>query len=247
MSTGSLAATAGPLRSTIQAVRAALLRGDRFHCPLCRTTFRKFLPAGIHRRPNALCPGCGSLERHRLLVTALEKLWREGSLSSSGRMLHVAPEAMLANWFCRSFDYLSIDLDGSLAMMAMDLTNLVFPDHSFDAIVCNHVLEHVPQDRKALSELYRVMKPGGWGSIQVPMDGAETREDPTVTDPRERLRLFGQEDHVRQYGHDFLERLEEAGFELLRIEKADLLDQDGLARISVDCEDEVVLVRRPMA
>lgn len=245
MITGSLAPSGGRFRSSVRALRAALLRGDRFHCPLCDTTYRRFLAAGISRRPNALCPGCGSLERHRLLLAALEALWADGRLSFGGRMLHVAPEAVMANRFRHSFDYVSIDLDGSLAMMAMDLTDLTFPDESFDAIICNHVLEHVPDDCKALSEIHRVMKPGGWGSIQVPMDGATTREDLTVTDPRERLRLFGQEDHVRQYGYDFLGRLSQAGFDILRIGKADLLDAHGIGRLSVDCEDEVILVRRP--
>lgn len=245
MNTGSLASAGGRIRSSVRVLRAALLRGDRFHCPLCETSYRRFLPAGIRPRPNALCPGCGSLERHRLLITALDKLWAEGVLSSGGQMLHVAPEKAMADRFQRFFDYVSIDLDGSLAMMAMDLTDLTFPDESFDAIICNHVLEHVPDDRKALSELHRVMKPGGWGSIQVPMDGATTREDLTVTDPRERLRLFGQEDHVRQYGRDFLERLSQAGFDILRIEKTNLLDADGMERLSVDSEDEAVLVRRP--
>lgn len=245
MMTGSLAPSGGRIRSSVRALRASLLRGDRYYCPVCDTGYRRFLAAGIRPRPNALCPGCGSLERHRLLVSILDRLWADGRLPSGGRLLHVAPEAALADRFRRSFDYLSIDLDGSQAMMAMDLTDLTFPDRSFDAVVCNHVLEHVPDDRKALSELYRVMRPGGWGSIQVPMDGAVTREDPAVTDPGERLRLYGQEDHVRQYGRDFLDRLSQAGFEVLIIGKVDLLDSSEIERLSVDCEQEALLVRRP--
>ncbi len=155
--------------------------------------------------------------------------------------MHVAPESCLAEKFRKEYDYLSIDLDGKRAMMAMDLTATAFADEAFDAIVCNHVLEHVPNDKKALQELYRVLKPGGWASLQVPIKGDLTREDLSITDPKERLRLYGQEDHVRYYGHDFADRLQEAGFEVLLLPKSDLLASDELERISVACEYEVIL------
>ncbi len=108
------------------------------------------------------------------------------------------------------------------------------------------MLEHVPDDRTAISELYLVLKPGGWGSIQVPMRGDVTHEDPDVTDPQERHRLYGQDGHVRQYGNDFIDRLRDAGFEVLILSKQELLDPDRLNRLSVACEDEVVLVTRPL-
>lgn len=160
-------------------------------------------------------------------------------------MLHVAPEGALSRLFSPDFDYVSIDLDGSQAMMAMDITALIFDDESFDVVICNHVLEHVPDDRRAMDELYRVMKRGGWGSLQVPMIGDITQEDLSITDPAERSRLYGQDDHVRQYGRDFLERLREAGFEVNDYRKEDWLSPDELARLSVDCEESVMLVRRP--
>lgn len=158
--------------------------------------------------------------------------------------MHVAPETCLADKFKKEYDYLSIDLDGEKAMMAMDITALTFEDESFNAIVCNHVLEHIPDDRKAMKELFRVLKPGGWASIQVPIKGDVTQEDLSVTDPKERLRLYGQEDHVRYYGRDFADRLKAAGFEVLLIPKSDLLKPDELDRISVDLENEVILCRK---
>ena len=162
-------------------------------------------------------------------------------------MLHVAPEPVLAKKFEQRFgEYVSIDLDGKRAMKAMDVTALSFADQYFDAIVCNHVLEHVPDDRTAIAELYRGIQTGGWGSIQVPMKGDVTHEDPSVTDPQERYRLYGQDDHVRQYGSDFIERLRGAGFEVLILPKQELLDPENLGRLSVACEDEVVFVTRPL-
>ena len=235
------------LRGIGRRLRAFLLRGSRFHCPLCAANYRRFRPAGDPPRENAVCPGCASLERHRLLWMALEKQWRKGVLRVGDRMLHIAPELVLAKKFEQRFgDYVSIDLDDGRAMEAMDVTALTFGDEYFDAIVCNHVLEHVPDDRTAISELYRVLKPGGWGSIQVPMRGEVTHEDPSVTDAEERRRLYGQDDHVRQYGSDFINRLRDAGFEVLILSKQELLDPDMLERLSVACEDEVVLVTRPL-
>jgi len=223
-----------------QRLSALLPGGDRFYCPLCEKNYRAFKTFGVIPRPNAMCPGCGSLERHRLLWMTLQKLWNSGKLPKDGKVLHVAPEESLTAKFKDGFDYLSADLNGSRAMVAMDITSIDFPAEYFDAVICNHVLEHIPDDRKALAELYRVLKTGGWASIQVPMKGEKTFEDLSVTDPKERERLFGQFDHVRQYGMDFLDRLREAGFEVQVLGKTDLFGPDELAKISVDCENEVV-------
>jgi SAM-dependent methyltransferase len=219
------------------------MRGKGCYCPLCNTEYRRFLPAGVSARQNAVCPGCGSYERHRLLWIALEslKLTRLG-----GRLLHVAPEPCLTKNFRKAFEYLSIDLDGSRAMRAMDVTNLTLPDQQFDLVICNHVLEHIPNDGRALSELYRVMKPGAFGSIQVPMKGEVTEEDLKITDPEIRKSVYGQADHVRQYGNDFKERLGSAGFEVISLPKEKLATAQELFRLSVACENEVILVKRPL-
>lgn len=234
------------IRKFLAKIRNLALTGNRYYCTLCARGFRRFLTVGDPPRPNAMCPGCASLERHRLLWHVLQERWRDGTLANGGRLLHVAPELVLADIFKRQFEqYVSIDLDGTQAMHAMDITDLSFADGSFDAIVCNHVLEHVPNDRIAIAELFRVLKPGGWGSIQVPMAGAVTQEDLSISDPVERRRLYGQEDHVRMYGSDYTNRLREAGFEVTRLPKLDLLDPNGLARIAVECEKEVILVSKP--
>ncbi len=129
-------------------------------------------------------------------------------------MLHIAPELQLSRLFRAqpSLDYLSADLKSPRAMVKMDITDIPYPDHTFDVIYCSHVLEHVPDDRKAMRELHRVLKPGGWAILQVPITAKATVEDPAVTDPQERLRLYGQIDHVRRYGPDYKDRLVEAGF-----------------------------------
>ncbi|WP_206732452.1 class I SAM-dependent methyltransferase [Janthinobacterium sp. 17J80-10] len=162
-------------------------------------------------------------------------------------MLHVAPEACLTkNWKILYKDYVTVDLFAQNVKVRADVTELCFPNACFDAIVCNHVLEHVPDDAKALAELYRSLKPGGWGSIQVPVLGEITQEDASVTDPAERLLKFGQSDHVRQYGADFKQRLEQAGFIVLEISKTEFLDSEAGQRISAECENGVTLVIKPV-
>lgn len=234
------------LLSGLRQARALTLRGNQFYCPLCEGVYRKFLPAGVIPRPNAICPGCESFERHRLLWLTLQALWETRTITKGGRMLHVAPEAAIAKKFQEDYDYLSVDLDGSNAMQAMDITAINIANGNFDAIVCNHVLEHIPEDRKALAELYRVLKPGGWASIQVPIMGETTQEDLSITDPQEREQLYGQSDHVRQYGKDFKLRLEEAGFKVLVIPKEELLNPDILAKISVESEIDVWICRKSL-
>ena len=221
-----------------------MLRGSLYYCPLCQTSYSKFLSAGTPPRPNSRCPGCDSLERHRLLWVSLDHLQTQGALSKGGRLLHVAPESSLAKELRKDYEYMSVDISAPGVQAKTDITALCFSDECFDAIICNHVLEHVPNDRKALSELYRVLKHGGWGSIQVPMRKGETQEDPAVIDPVERERLYGQADHVRRYGEDFRERLQTAGFDVFELRKEDLLDPIALERLSVACEESVMLVRK---
>jgi SAM-dependent methyltransferase len=184
------------------------------YCPCCKAHLRRFTPAGLIPRPEAKCPVCGSLERHRLIWLYLN---RKTDLfdGQQKKMLHVAPESQLVRLFEKRdyIDYLSADLFAH-AMVKRDITEIHYPDNTFDVIYCSHVLEHVCDDRKAMGEFYRVLKPGVWAILQVPITADTTFEDPTVISPEERERLFGQNDHVRRYGPDYKDRLMEAGFSL---------------------------------
>jgi len=228
------------VKSLIEKIISLSLRGNRFYCPLCDKKFHKFLSYGERKRANAQCPECGSLERHRLLWFALKHLESNGKFKKNGCLLHIAPENCLSHIFKQKYDYISIDLDFRKAMIAMDITKLGFADSCFDAIVCNHVLEHIVDDTKALNELYRVLKTGGWAVVQVPIFGKITQEDFSVSDPEERKRLYGQHDHVRTYGIDFFDRLKNAGFNVFPISKHELLSPEQLEHLSVLCEKEVV-------
>jgi SAM-dependent methyltransferase len=170
-------------------------------------------PVGPNRA-NARCPNCGARKRQRYMRLYLER--NTNLLIDRLRVLHVAPERIFEEWLGSqpNLDYVSTDLERPRAMVKADITDLPFPDDSFDVILCSHVLEHVVDDRKAMRELHRVLRPGGWAVVLVPIDfsRAETFEDPTVVAPADRQRLFGQDDHVRVYGRDFTARLEEAGF-----------------------------------
>jgi SAM-dependent methyltransferase len=147
---------------------------------------------------------------------------------SPKRLLHVAPEPMLESVFrsAGGVDYLSGDLDDPRAMIRLDITDLDADDSSFDCFFCSHVLEHVPDDMRAMRELCRVLRPGGWGMIQIPITAAHTIEDPSVVSPSERLRLYGQSDHVRRYGPDVIDRLHDAGFVVEKIDAASIVDRE---------------------
>ena len=204
-----------------------LYLGKGKQCPLCGCQRRKFLPYGyVTSRENALCPNCLSLERHRLLW-----LWlvRESDIGRGAmalpKMLHIAPEVALMRKFEKMYAstpdrYVTADLESPLADMHFDVQQIPLEAESFDAIICNHIMEHVEDDGKALRELYRIMRRGGWGVILSPveLEREKTFEDDTITDPAERTRIFGQYDHRRIYGRDYAARLREAGFEVYDID-----------------------------
>jgi SAM-dependent methyltransferase len=224
-----------------------LARGEGVECPCCGGRFRRFVPYGVRpRRPEAQCPGCGAVERHRLLWLFLRE--RTDLLVRPQRLLHVAPEEVFAVRLraLPSLRYLSADLASPLAMLRADVQRLPHPDACFDAILCHHVLEHVPDDRAAMSELRRVLRPGGWAILQSPIDKdlPATLEDAGVTDPRERERLFGQSDHLRQYGRDYEARLREAGFEVRAERFFKTLPPERRARHGLKGET-IWLCRRP--
>lgn len=191
---------------------AVFLRGNQVTCPVCKKSFRKFLPYGRKSRENALCPNCLSLERHRLIWLFLQE--ETDFFSSPLKVLHIAPELCFIDRFERlsNIEYLTGDIESPLAKVKMDVHQIPFEDDTFDVVFCNHVLEHVEDDILACTEINRVLKKGGWGILQSPVYGiATTLEDPTVTDPSERERLFGQRDHLRKYGLDYARRLSKSG------------------------------------
>ncbi|MBU7006399.1 class I SAM-dependent methyltransferase [Phosphitispora fastidiosa] len=186
------------------------------YCPCCNNYFYMFLPFGVESnlRPNAKCPVCGSLERHRLLWLYFKT--NTNLFSDKLKVLHFAPEYIIQKELKSkpNVDYISADLISDLAMVKMDITDISFKENTFDVILCNHVLEHIVDDGLAMRELYRVLKPGGWAVLQVPIDvnRKKTFEDPAIATPEERQRVFGQYDHVRMYGLDYVDRVRAAGF-----------------------------------
>ncbi len=193
------------------------MKGNNVHCNICDSNFRKFMPYGrFNPRDNALCPNCLSLERHRLIWHYLQT--KTDFFSSSIRVLHIAPEHCFIDRFeaIHKDNYITADIESPLAKVKMDVHDIPFGENEFDAVFCNHVLEHVESDVKVLAEFYRVLKPGGWAILQCPVDYRleTTYEDPSITDPREREKAFGQDDHVRVYGRDYGKHLAQVGFEV---------------------------------
>jgi SAM-dependent methyltransferase len=202
--------------------------GKAYRCPVCCSNVRLLKPLGydlpviIEKQitgsglRKAMCPVCSSSDRVRLLFLFLKS--KTNLFSQPLKLLHLAPEKPLSDIFIKhkNIDYLTADLNPEQVMIQMDITAIQFPDNTFDAILCNHVLEHIPDDRKAMNELYRVLKPGGWAILQVPVSRIleQTYEDFTITSPQEREKHFGQKDHVRIYGKDYSRRLQEAGFKV---------------------------------
>lgn len=218
------------LRNRVYRTQERLIHfGFNQQCPMCNASVRRFFPEGERHavlfdlnviggglRDGAICPICNSVDRERLVYLFLN----ERQLVKSGmRMMHVAPEAVLGGWLRHHIGtgYMSADLMANFVDQKVDLTDIPYPNGTFDAIICNHVLEHIPADDKAMSEVYRMLKPEGWAILQVPigLKLESTIEDPSVTDPAERQRRFGQDDHIRIYAADnYVERLKLAGFDV---------------------------------
>lgn len=190
-------------------------KGNNFTDPIDGKSYRKFLPYGYGKqRENALSPGTLSLERHRQMWLYLQN--ETDFFTKNYKVLHIAPEQEFLRKFkkMKNLDYTSADLFSPIVDVKADILDLPFGDETFDVVICNHVLEHIEDDSKAMSELYRVMKKGGWGILQVPMKNSleKTYEDFTIKDPKERQKHFGQYDHVRWYGMDYFDRLKAVGF-----------------------------------
>ena len=197
------------------------LKGTRYTDPIDGSGFRKFLPYGYeNQRENVLSPSTLSLERHRLLWLYLKN--ETEFFNKNLKVLHFAPEQAFYKRFRNlpNLDYTTTDLNSPLADVKADICDLPFEDEKFDFILCNHVLEHIPDDKQAMHELYRILKPGGTAILQIPqeLDREVTFQDDSITDPKERAKIFGQYDHVRVYGRDYFDKLRAVGF---KVEEAD--------------------------
>ena len=217
-------------------------------CPLCGSRRRKFMPYGyVTSREDALCPRCLALERHRMIWLWITR--HTDLLERRPRLLHIAPEVSLMRHlkplYGNSGNYITADLESPLADLHFDVQQIPLSDGSVEVVICNHLLEHVEDDRVALRELHRILCHGGWGILLVPEDRrrATTFEDDSVTDREERTRLFGQYDHRRVYGRDYDDRLRSAGFRVERIPCSDIATATERKLYAIGNDDLVVVYK----
>jgi SAM-dependent methyltransferase len=193
-----------------------------------------------------LSPSTLSLERHRLLWLYLKN--ETDFFSSKLKILHFAPEQAFYKRFRKlsNLDYTTTDMNSPLADVKADICNLPFNDNEFDVILCNHVLEHIPDDTKAMEELYRILKPNGWGVFQIPQDlnRETTFEDNTITDRNERAKIFGQYDHVRVYGRDYFEKLRSIGFQVEAVDYTSKLTEEDITTYCLAKGEIIPMVRK---
>lgn len=223
------------LSIVVRPILAFVLSGNRFTDPIDGKSFRQFLPYGYgSQRNNVLSPSTLSLERHRLLWLYLQRETDFFTATEKKCVLHFAPEQEFYKRFKKqaNIDYTTTDLLSPLADIKADICNLPFDDNTYDIIFCNHVLEHIPDDTKAMQELYRVLKPGGMGIFQIPQDlnRATTFSDDSITDPKVRAKIFGQYDHVRVYGRDYFDQLRRIGFTVVEERYTEKLTPEEVER-----------------
>jgi SAM-dependent methyltransferase len=231
-----------PVKEALAILRHRLYSGDRKLCPCCGRTSRLFL---FTHYMTALCPYCLSTERYRQLCRYLRDETDFGSKET--RLLDIAPMWCFQE-FCRSFptiEYVSIDIASPMAMRLMDIRDLEFRDGLFDCLICYHVLEHIDDDDRALSELFRVLKPGGWAIIQVPTltENTVERKDMTDAEVEEVLKF---DDHRRSYGwRDFPEFLRSAGFDVEVVPFGRSFSEEEIARQGLDFFEDLHVCRKP--
>ena len=223
-------------------ILSLFMRGNKFEDPINGKKYNKLLPYGrLKPRENALAPDSMSLERHRLMWLFLQQ--KTNFFTEKLKFLHVAPEFCFINLFKKmeNLQYITGDLVSPWADVKMDVHNIPFNDNEFDVVICNHVLEHVKDDKKVMEEFYRVMKKGGWGIFQVPIDknNKQTIEDPNITDPKDRERLYWQSDHLRLYGLDYSKRLQKAGFKVTESNFINELEQELVNKYALP-KDEII-------
>ncbi len=221
-------------------ILALLLKGNTFTDPIDGKNFRMFLPYGYgNQRNNVLSPSTLSLERHRLLWLYLQNETDFFTSKEKKKVLHFAPEQAFYKLFRnqKNLEYTTTDLLSPLADVKADICDLPFEDNQYDIILCNHVLEHIPNDSKAMQELYRVLKPGGMAILQIPQDlsRATTYADDLIVDQKERAKIFGQYDHVRIYGRDYFDKLRSIGFRVV--------EEDYTAKISAELVEKYCLAK----
>jgi len=236
------------LGSPLLKLRSLWYAGDQVFCPCCEGQFSKFLPFGAQKRPNAVCVRCLSLERHRLLWLYLKN--KTNIFSEKLKFLHIAPEYILQKSLrpLSNLNYISSDLEPEEAMVQMDITDIEYKDNFFDAILCSHVLEHIPNDGKAMQELCRVLKPGGWAILHVPINLKldKTLEGSSDLSPEEREQLFGHHDHVRYYGRDYKDKLEKAGFTVRVDSYPQELGVDNIRKFGLMADEDIYFCTKPL-
>lgn len=224
-------------------------RGKAVECTVCTHQYQKFLPygRGNSARENALCPNCQALERHRLIWLYLQE--KTDFFKTEKKVLHIAPESCFINRFEKIHhqNYITADIESPLAKVKMDIHQIPFEDNTFDVAFCNHVMEHVEDDIKAMSEIYRVLKPNGWAIIQIPffdLNLKTTLEDKNIISPKERFKHYGQEDHVRMYGQDYGKRLEKAGFEVKEDDFVMTLDKEKIKKFALPAQEIIYFCKK---
>lgn len=243
---------------------AAWAPGGQLECPFCDRTVRRFLPYRIGRKglpslsvalkivgsdvDNFSCPRCSSHDRERHLLFYLRASGLLDLLPNM-RILHFAPERRLQHVIeaARPSEYVRADLNpASTNIRRVDIQDMPFKDASFDIAIANHVMEHVTDDIKALSEIHRVLRSGGHAILQTPFSSKlmNTWQDPGIDTDEARLEAFGQEDHVRLYGRDIIGRFESVGFTSFVSSHQEILpDIDGV-RFGVNTKEPFFLFRK---
>lgn len=242
----SFAAVAyGRVLGKVPALAHRLYDGTGCHCEACGADLKSF--AKGHRPDHWSCPICGAIDRDLFHLLVLDRVGHVFD-GRPRKVLHIAPEAVIEARFRATpgVDYLSGDLMRPGVMAKVDICNMTFDDDTFDVAFCSHVLEHVPDDGAAMAEFARVLRPGGFALFAFPMGAAPTTEDPSLTDRKERIRRFGQIDHLRMYGPDVVDRFEAAGFDVTTVRPADICSPDERHRFGLDVGiDLVAFVCRP--
>lgn len=224
-------------------------KGNNVDCPVCEKSFRKFLSYGSKaaHRENVLCPYDLTLERHRLMWLYLKH--KSNFFTDSLNVMHIAPEQCFLDKFKaqKNIKYTTGDLVSPIADLHFDIHQIPLDDDQYDVIFCNHVLEHVDNDHQCMQELLRIMKPGGWGIFQVPIDASrqETYEDPTITSPEEREKHFWQYDHVRLYGLDYPNKLKAAGFNVEVFDYTKEFPKEQYERMRLYPNELIYVVSKP--